>query len=375
MLTIHSHQPHNLRPFGASRPFPFPPAAQEVPVASRRSSAFTLVELLVVIAIIATLVGLLLPAVQSARESSRRAVCSSNVRQMGLAANLVMDAKRYFPASRYDGETPHEGNPTLTRHSWRALVMPFLEEKSVGANYKFDKDWYDGHNTAAVDPKSNYGCAMTQVAVFTCPSSPSRTGITQIPARGRRATISDKTKFPAFSDYEVVDRVKGDRVLPAAINPYSPDKDAEQNQGALRRNFPTRQRQLLDGMSKTLLVVECGARPLVHVQRKPVMAANGQPALSDEGWGWADHESPFALDGCYANGTTTGTGNRTIAFNGTNDNEPYAFHDGGMNVVMCDTSVKYLAESIDIRVFCALITRNGPKNGTKTEPLVHLNDL
>ena len=168
--------------------------------------------------------------------------------------------------------------------------------------------------------------------------------------------------------------MKGDRVLPAATNPYSPDKDAEGNQGALRRNFPTRLKQIVDGTTKTLLVVECGARPLVYVQGTALMdTTTGQQKLSDEGYGWADHESPFALDGCYSNGTTTGSGNRSIAMNGTNDNEPYAFHNGGMNAVMCDTSVRFLSADIDLPLFCALITRNGPKTGTKTEAMVTNN--
>lgn len=335
---------------------------------------FTLVELLVVIAIIATLIGLLLPAVQSARESARRISCASNVRQIGLAMHVMVDAKKVLPASRYDGTEPNDGNPSNTRHSWRALVLPFLEEKTVGDAYDFTKDWYDGHRSNPVPMSSNYGCAMTNVKVFLCPSSPGRTGLSQIPGRGRRVAINDPAQFPAFSDYEVVDKVKGDRVLPAAVNPYSPDPLAPANVGALRENRRTRLREILDGTSKTLLVVECGARPMHYALGKSVTnSTSGGVAQTTEGFGWADHESPFALDGTHADGTTASKDRPgTIAFNGTNDNEPYSFHKGGMNVVMCDSSTRFLADSIDIAVFCALITRAGPQNGKKVEvPVPH----
>jgi hypothetical protein len=76
---------------------------------------------------------------------------------------------------------PNDGNPSNTRHSWRASALPFLEKK-IGDVYDFTKDWYDGHTMNPVAPNSNYGCSMTRVSVFTCPSSPGRTGLTELDA-------------------------------------------------------------------------------------------------------------------------------------------------------------------------------------------------
>ncbi len=87
---------------------------------SRTRVGFTLVELLVVIAIIATLIGLLLPAVQSAREAARRMACGNNLKQMSLAFQVHHDAKRRLPYAR--------SSNNLRAHSWLVRILPFIEQ-------------------------------------------------------------------------------------------------------------------------------------------------------------------------------------------------------------------------------------------------------
>jgi len=88
---------------------------------------FTLVELLVVIAIIATLIGLLLPAVQAAREAARRMSCQNNVKQLALAAVLHHDAKKAFPP----GYTQESIGGRYQGHSVFYFLLPFMEQTSV----------------------------------------------------------------------------------------------------------------------------------------------------------------------------------------------------------------------------------------------------
>jgi len=93
----------------------------------KRTKAFTLIELLVVIAIIALLLAILMPALQKVRKQAKAIVCKSNLRQIGLAANLY--------AEEYDLYVPR-GLGSVTGKSWFQLFMPFLAQKPVGNDYR-----------------------------------------------------------------------------------------------------------------------------------------------------------------------------------------------------------------------------------------------
>lgn len=116
---------------------------------SIRRKAFTLVELLVVIAIIGTLASLLLPAVQAARESGRRAQCTNNLRQMTLAALSFHDANRKFPIARQGDEDAFGQHTEL---------FPFLEEENITLQFNF-----------SIPAKQN-PARLIKVPLFLCPT-------------------------------------------------------------------------------------------------------------------------------------------------------------------------------------------------------------
>jgi prepilin-type N-terminal cleavage/methylation domain-containing protein len=118
----------------------------------RVRKGFTLVELLVVIAIIGVLVALLLPAVQAAREASRRSKCQNHLRQWALAMHNFHDV---------NGNFPYFTQVLPKRHNWPPFVMPYLEQGNLVQGYDFTIHWYEGQNLP-----------MTQVhlPVFNCPS-------------------------------------------------------------------------------------------------------------------------------------------------------------------------------------------------------------
>ncbi|MFT7642012.1 MAG: prepilin-type N-terminal cleavage/methylation domain-containing protein, partial [Pirellulaceae bacterium] len=112
-----------------------------------RRIGFTLVELLVAIAIIGILVGLLLPAVQATRESSRRISCSNNLKQIGLAVHNFHDTTRKMPYTRID-----------TRETWAVIILPYMERSDFVDRWVMGQQYYLQDGEVRLNQVEMYYC-------------------------------------------------------------------------------------------------------------------------------------------------------------------------------------------------------------------------
>lgn len=204
----------------------------ERPRSSRRSRGFTLVELLVVIAIIGVLVGLLLPAVQSAREAGRRMQCSNNLKQIGLAVMMSHDIRNEFPTGR-ETRDPFDV-------SWAFRLLPFMEELAV----------FNARNPDTTVPcwdASNAEAFRTPVATYFCSS--------------RRAPIADRN-FDNNNQAPVVLGVAAGGDYAANAGTYfnyavTPNAPFDPKRGGPIHTFSSvNAAQVTDGLSKTFAIGE-----------------------------------------------------------------------------------------------------------------------
>lgn len=309
-----------------------------------KRSAFTLVELLVVIAIIGVLIGLLLPAVQSARESARRMSCANNLKQQGLAMHNCIDSKNALPPAAQTVDSSYE-------HSWRAYVVAFMEENSIADQYDFKKNWWENATAVAQQPN-----------LFKCPSAiPAQGGYSSIDGPTRDSDSAAPSLNPnsfGYTDYETFTGVK-EYIFPDATNPYI--NDGPECDGVLVKDTPTKIAQIVDGLSHSLLIVECASRPDTY------KASNGRhipTGNTNQCISWADSLGPFKLHGIDANGDKVKRSDSNVPFNATNDGEAYSFHPGLMNTCFADGSVRTINEDVNLYVFAAIITRAGSEVNT-----------
>ena len=200
------------------------------PEARRRFSGFTLVELLVVIAIIAVLIGLLLPAVQSAREAARRSSCSNNLKQLGLGLQMHVDVHRFFPAAR--GGNPYSSGivnnapyETIGRVSGFTRILPFVE---YGDLYQSLGDF-----SGNVSSDARY---RTRVDTFLCGSDlPPDTAITSLGQSNYLLSIGDRYNAQ-YSDCR---------------------PDASILRGIFGTESRTKPSDITDGLSTTIALSEC----------------------------------------------------------------------------------------------------------------------
>ena len=298
----------------------------------------TVVELLVSIGIIAMLIALLLPAVHSTRELSRRLQCQAHVRETLVATHAHHDAKRLLP-SLYGGLSPPY---PLTRwdqwhrHSWRVPLLPFLEGSQLWEQVRWDLCATAFENTAV---------AQTLVSAYVCPSGgdPSTRGVASRHSP-ENPSMSDEEFNVARSDYEAAAGIliESPAVHAVAVGQplggfvlYGvwghPDfEDEEAVLGRIVRYHPGGLRGVTSGLSHTVAIVEHAG--------KPTTWARGQ--IKDAQGAYHGQQGWSASDVNFWQINWLGIGVNECNYRGM-----YSFHPGGANIGMADGSVRFLADT------------------------------
>ena len=292
---------------------------------------FTLIELLVVIAIIAILIALLLPAVQQAREAARRTQCKNNLKQWALAMHNRHDVFGTFPLGSIQGGTP------FLRQTWVMHLWAYMEQSALTNKNDIKVPFY---LPPATIPNTMDGLCGARVPAYYCPSDGG-------------LDLSDGGTYPRTRGNYVVNW--GNVAYYAAPgNSFAPfshingDRDKPRKSGL---------RDVTDGTSNTLMMAEY------------LMAKSAK----DDDWRGDFHndEGVFRFH-------TVNTPNSTapdiigraivtadplampVTVSGTNQqNAARSRHTGGVNVAMCDGSIRFVSDNLNLQTWQALGTMNG----------------
>jgi prepilin-type N-terminal cleavage/methylation domain-containing protein len=335
-----------------------------------RPSGFTLVELLVVIAIIAMLVGLLIPAVQRAREAGRRNTCMNNQQQLGKAIMGYVTAKDKFPPLFTE-------QPPATGYSvgWVPPMLTYFEQNNLYQVFQMNT-WYTLVNPVSAPP--------TKLSSLACPSrNPTQGnaplsyvvngGLKDLPAAAAGVPMDYQANGVFFDTFSptVFNRGGGGRAVIVTTDlSYISGHDGTTKTLMLSENIDA-----LDWIALPLTGV-VGAAPasptIIPVRPSPDESLPPQlPGQNGNSWWQAftwyvNTATPnWGMAGVPETGTTL---NKRIGFTPADDPDngrPSSNHPGGFLVTMCDGHSQFMSEDIEYRVYCLLMA---PENANARYP-------
>jgi prepilin-type N-terminal cleavage/methylation domain-containing protein/prepilin-type processing-associated H-X9-DG protein len=296
----------------------------------RNGKAFTLVELLVVIAIIGVLVALLLPAVQSAREASRRTKCVNNLKQLALAMHNHHDV---------NGKLPLAGTTLPVRQSWVSQVWPYFEQQGLAGSYDYKKGFHEVPN---IVQNTFNGVLCARIPAFYCASDRPNAmwqGDTYWRSRGNYVVNWGPITVP-FTPPN----------LPQAIAPFG-----YLDHASINKPRQTRFSEITDGLSNTLLMSE-----MIFPKRDNSMDQRGD-INNDRGANrfmtinTPNKGTDFMLSVWCENTVEMPCIQAAV-------NQHYGTrsrHPNGVNASLCDGSVRFVANNITLNTWQAVSTMDG----------------
>ena len=323
-----------------------------------------------VIAIIGVLVGLLLPAVQSAREASRRTQCINNLKQIGLATHNYLSAFSVLPFGKgpsYEAVLP--GTPIYARWSAQSQLLMFIEQGNLfnSINFNFPPETPGMAGAVPFMPpyenpnRANATASRTMVATFLCPSD-----------------LPTSPEWPGGNNYWGNQQswlCDLSEALPSTIAPN------EAPRGIFYYLSSVRLSQVTDGSSQTaffsehirgqgtpdprsdaFIMVNQTSLDATYSDCRSINPLTAVPITHRAGWSWVmgemccttyNHVAPpntFACAGIPFPGSMANMSDQV---------PPSSYHPGGVNVLMGDGSVRFIRDGVSLPTWRALATRNG----------------
>jgi prepilin-type N-terminal cleavage/methylation domain-containing protein/prepilin-type processing-associated H-X9-DG protein len=334
-----------------------------VPTSPRRR-AFTLIELLVVIAIIAVLIGLLLPAIQKARDAAARSQCQNNLKQLGLGLHNYHDQKKAFPQNH----RPVAASNSV-RIRWLIKVLPFIEQGALASRYDETSNW---------DSVINLPVTSTPIPILQCPAAPNAN------RRDLNPALAGGFANPgvvAVTDYAGVygvhpSFIAANAAIPSIATIQNPFGVITNNLSGFGERDVVTLTDITDGTSNTILLAESAGRPFLY--QNGVRQGLDLTVHGVNGGGWCRPASDLWLVGFADKGGTIPAGPYTVnAANGVDtlgaypvvqpagaalgsdgSGQIYGFHGGqSANILLADGSVRSIDNSIPPYIMAALVTR------------------
>ena len=334
-----------------------------------KRGGFTLFELLVVIAIIAVLIGLLLPAVQKVREAGSRLQCQNNLKQIGIALNGHLELLGRYPPGGANDQPPFGTDAPNSGHwgsSWMVYILPYIEQDNIY------REWQFSGQSGAFNAHDNALISGIDIKTLSCPSSP----LPHFRATNQGATVASLGNYVGISG-AVPGLIPG--FTETRINTL-PCGGEISGGGVMIPNGLLSTASITDGTTNTMAVSE---------QSNWITDNTGkqQDWRATQPWGWylgvkspgippnfdnngGDNREPGLTtirypinntpSGGWANDVTnTGVGIGGYTANCTGANIPLnSTHSGGVNILLCDGSVRFLSNSTSMQVLAQLATRD-----------------